>query len=179
VDALAAPAVRAAEAEREAAARRVRIEQARRTPDVTVSVGVRRLGMEDATALIAGVSAPLPVFDRNRGAVSAAQAERSAAEARLAAARLDAEAEARVGTGRLAAAAAQLAAARGGEAAAEEAYRLSRLGYEGGKLPLAEVLTARRGLAEARTRTLDAQLARLRAEAGLARLQGRVPFGDN
>jgi cobalt-zinc-cadmium efflux system outer membrane protein len=179
VDVLSTPAVRTAEAEREAAARRVRIEQARRTPEVTVSVGVRRLGMENATALIAGVSAPLPVFDRNRGAVSAAQAERSAAEARLAAARLDAEAEAKVGTGRLAAAGAQLAAARGGEAAAEEAYRLSRLGYEGGKLPLAEVLTARRGLAEARTRTLDAQLARLRAEAGLARLQGRAPFGDN
>ena len=178
VDILSTPAVLAAQADREAAARRVRVEQTRGTPDVTVSVGIRRLGYEDATAVVAGVSAPIPVFDRNRGAVSAAQAERAAAEARLNAARLDAEAELRVSGGQLAAAGARVGAARENEAAAEEAYRLSRLGYEGGKLPLNEVLTARRGLADARSRTLDAQLARLRAEAGLARLQGRAPFGD-
>jgi cobalt-zinc-cadmium efflux system outer membrane protein len=69
-------------------------------------------------------------------------------------------------------------AAREGERTAEEAYRLTRLGYEGGKLALVELLAARRALADAKTQTLDAALERLSAQAALARLQGRAPFGD-
>ena len=172
------PAVRVAQAEREAAARRVRVEQVRAIPDVTVSAGVRRFAGEDASAFVAGVSAPIPLFDRNKGAVSAARAELAAVEARLAAAQLDAQADVRISTGQIEAAESRLAAAQEAAVAAEEAYRLTRLGYEGGKLPLSEVIAARRSLAEARTRTLEAQLARVRAEAGLARLQGRAPFGD-
>jgi cobalt-zinc-cadmium efflux system outer membrane protein len=172
------PAVTAAEAARDAAARRVRVEQTRSAPDLTVSLGVRRLAGEDATALVGGVSVPLPIFDRNRGAVSAAQAELRAADARLAAARLDAQADARAGRARMAAAQSRIQAARQGEAAAEEAYRLTRVGYQGGKLPLSELLAGRRALAEARAQTLNAQLERLNAEAELARLAGAVPFGD-
>ncbi len=177
-DALKTPAYLAAQAEREAAARRVRLEQARAAPDVTVSVGVRRYGDSRSTAMVAGVSAPIPLFDRNRGNETAARAELEAAEIQLAAARRDAEAELRVSASRMGAADGRLAAARQTEQAAQEAYRLGRLGYEGGKLPLIEVLNAQRTLAEARERTLDAQLARLTAEAALARLEGREPFGD-
>ena len=46
-----------------------------------------------------------------------------------------------------------------------------------GKSPLVELINARRALADARAQTIEAQLARLRAEAGLARLQGRS-LGD-
>ncbi len=63
------------------------------------------------------------------------------------------------------------------EQTAQEAYQLTRVAYEAGKAPLLELINARRSLAEARTQTIEAQLARLRAEAGLARLQGR-PLGD-
>ena len=45
------------------------------------------------------------------------------------------------------------------------------------KAPLVELINARRSLAEARDQTIQAQLARVRAEADLARLQGRL-FGD-
>ena len=85
----------AAQAEREAAARRVRVERTRAIPDVTVSAGVRRFSGDDSRAVVAGISAPLPLFDQNRGNVNAAQGELLAAEARLNAARLDAEAELR------------------------------------------------------------------------------------
>ena len=64
IDVLATPAVVAAEAEREAAARRVRVERTRAMPDVTVSGGVRRYNGDDSTAFVAGVSVPIPVFDR-------------------------------------------------------------------------------------------------------------------
>ena len=82
IDALSTPAVQAAEADREAAARRVRIERTRAVPDVTVSAGVRRFSGDDSTALIAGVSLPIPVFDQNRGNITAAQGELQAAEAK-------------------------------------------------------------------------------------------------
>ncbi len=177
-DPLASPAYVAAQAEREAAARRIRVERIRATPDVTVSVGARRFEGDDATAVVAGVSIPFPIFDRNRGNISAAQAELSAAEARLNAARLEAEAAARSGSARLTAAEARLRASQEGERTADEAYRLTRLGYEGGKLALVELLNAQRALAEARAQTINAAVERLSAQAGLARLAGATPFGD-
>ena len=177
IDALSVPAVVAAQAEREAAARRVRVERTRAVPDVTVSAGVRRFSGDDASAVVAGVSVPIPVFDQNRGNVNAAQGELLAAEARLNAARLDAEAELRTALFQVEAAQSRVAAAGETEATAAEAYRLTRLAYEAGKSPLVELTNARRALAEARTQTIEAQLQRLRAEAGLARLQGRAPFG--
>ena len=177
-DPTASPVYVAAQAARAAAARRVQVERTRAAPDVTLSLGARRLAGEKATALVGGVSVPFPIFDRNRGNISASLAELSGAEARLDAARLDAEAESRSGVARARAALARIAAAREGETTAEEGYRLSRIGYEGGKLPLIEVLNARRALAEARAQTLDARLERLGAEAALARLQGVAPFGD-
>ncbi|HEX7884596.1 MAG TPA: TolC family protein [Phenylobacterium sp.] len=177
-DPLRSPAYLAAEAEREAAARRVRVERVRAVPDITASVGVRRSQGDDATALVAGVSVPFPLFDRNRGNIGAAQAELNGAEARLNAARLEAEAATRSGMARVSAAESRLLAARQGERTAEEAYRLTRLGYEGGKLDLVELLNAQRALAEARTQTIDAAVERLSAQAGLARLAGSTPFGD-
>lgn len=181
-DPLASPAYRAALAGREAAARRVTVERSRRVPDLTASVGVRRFAGEDsdsdATAAVAGLSLPLPVFDRNRGNIAAANAELLGAEAALSVARFEAESGVRAGRARAVAALSRIAAARDAERTAAEAYRLSRLGYEGGKLPLIEVLNARRALHEARVATVDARLERLGAEAELARLAGVQPFGD-
>lgn len=183
-DPLASPAYRAAQAEREAASLRVEVQRRNATPDLTASFGVRRLngqgqgGQPDASAAVAGLSIPLPLFDRNRGNIDAARAELTAAAAALSIARFDAEAGARAGLARARAAFSRIAAARDAERTAEEAYRLSRIGYEGGKLALIEVLNARRALTEARTSAVDARLERLSAEAALARLAGITPFGD-
>ncbi|WP_197422689.1 TolC family protein, partial [Phenylobacterium sp. CCH9-H3] len=157
IDALSVPAVVAAQAEREAAARRVRVERTRAIPDVTVSAGVRRFSGDDSSAVVAGVSVPIPVFDQNRGNVNAAQGELLAAEARLNAARLDAEAELRTALFQVEAAQTRVAAAVQTEATAAEAYRLTRIAYEAGKSPLVELTNARRALAEARTQTIEAQ----------------------
>ena len=173
----ASPAYQTALAEREAAARRVRVERTQAVPNLTVSAGVREVAGRDVAGVV-GLSMPIPVFDQNRGAISAAQAGLRAAEARLNGVRLDLEAEVRSAAVRASAAESQLSAAKAGEAAAEEAYRLTRLGYAGGKLPLLEVLSARRALTDARTQTLDARLARLSAVSQLSRLAGRTPSGD-
>ncbi|CAN7262128.1 TolC family protein [Phenylobacterium sp. LjRoot225] len=168
----------AAEAERDAAARRLRVERTRAVPDLSVSVGLRRFQDDDATAFVAGLSAPLPLFDRNRGNISAARAEVAAAEARLNAARLDAEASARSSAARLTAAESRLASAQEGERTADEAYRLTRIGYEGGKLALIELLNARRALTDARTQTIAAAVESVSAQAALARLNGGALLGD-
>ena len=129
--------------------------------------------------VVAGVSAPLPLFDRNRGAVAAANAQLAAADAQLRATRLDAEADWRAASAQARAGKARLKAAQEGQDVAAESYRLTRVGYDGGKASLFELLSSRRALVEAETRLLDARLARIRAEAVLARLAGLIPFGGS
>lgn len=170
--------VAAATAEREAAAARLRSARAAAFPDVKFSLGVRRYDETNRSAFVAGASLPLPLFDRNRGGVAEAQAELRGSEARLRQAQLDTEADRRVAEAQAESARIQLAAAQSTDQAAAEAYRLARIGYEAGRLPLLELTAARRALAEARGRTLDAKLDQVKAEAEFARLAGRIPFGE-
>ncbi|MES2450677.1 MAG: TolC family protein [Pseudomonadota bacterium] len=178
VDPLASSAYLAARAEREAADRRLTAERKRTIPDITANIGVRRLDYENSTALVGGVSIPLHIFDRNRGNIAASQADVQAAEARLAMARYDAQAEAQAVQAQLAAADARVSAAETAQATADETYRLARIAYEAGKSPLVELLAARHGLGAARGIVLDARTARFEARAQLAHLQGRTIFGD-
>lgn len=127
--------------------------------------------------MVAGAALPLPLFDRNRGNTAAARADLRAAEARLARVQLEAQADLTAARAQARGAAARVAAAQAGEAAAAEAYRLSRIGYEAGRLPLIELTAARRALASARLQALEARLARVRAETEAARLAGKTPFG--
>jgi len=173
------PAVASALAEREAAARRITVERTRAVPDVTALLGIRRLTGDNATVFVGGVSVPLPLFDKNRGNISAAVAQLDAADARLTAARLEAENGYRSAAAQARAAETRVAASAQAETSADEAYRLARLGYDAGRTPLIELLTTRRNLTVAQAATLDARLARITAEAALARLFGRIPFGDN
>jgi cobalt-zinc-cadmium efflux system outer membrane protein len=178
IDPMQATAVRVAEAERDAAARAVTVQQRLANPNVTVQLGVRQLRVASGPAVVAGISVPLPFFDRNRGNISAARAELQGAEARAAAARLEAEAGTRAGLALVEAADARAAAAQRTLATAEEGYRLARIAYEVGKSPLIELLAARHNLGVARGVILDAAAARLDARANLARLQGLTITGE-
>ena len=176
LDAAASLAVRVAEAEAEAAERRIGRERAEARPNVSASLGVTRYQAEDATALTVGLSMPLPLFDRNRGNIDAARAEHRAAEARVAGARLADAAERSAALARLRASASRVAAGDMGVSSAEEAYRLSRLGFEAGRISQLELRSTRVALISARDAAVEARLARVRAEIELARLQGRAPF---
>lgn len=170
------PAVQVAEAERLAAESRIAIERARSRPDVSASVGVRRYEAEDATALTFGISLPLPLFDRNRGNIEAAQAEFRAADARLMTARQEAQADRAAAQARLRASASRVSAADAGVASAAEAYRLSRIGFEAGRISQLELRATRTALINTRIAAVEARLARVRAEIDLARQDGRAPF---
>jgi cobalt-zinc-cadmium efflux system outer membrane protein len=60
----------------------VELEQSRAIPDVTIGAGYRRLSGPDDDVLVAQFSVPLPLFDRNQGAID---------EARFSALRADSE----------------------------------------------------------------------------------------
>ncbi len=59
--------------EREALARE------ERKPDVGLEVAYRRIAEEDTNSLDLGLSIPIPLFDRNQGAIQAARSEADAA----------------------------------------------------------------------------------------------------
>lgn len=167
-----------AEAEKAAAERQLAVERRKAIPDLDVSIGVRRFEGDDATALVAGVSMPLPLFNRSQGAIVAARADVAAAEARASSALLQAQGEIRAAAARYAAAEMRLAATELGQAAAQEAYRLARIGYEAGKLPLVELVNARRALAEARSQSIAAAVERAAARAAQSRLGGFAASGE-
>ena len=174
----AAPALASAAAERDAVAAQVRVEQKRGMPDLGVSVGMRRFGGSGEKAATIGLSASIPLFDRNQAGIEAAQERAAAAALRFDAARMEALALQRAATARLDASEQRLQAAEQGEAAAFEAYRLGRVGYDAGKTALVELLAIRRALSEAKALAIEARLTRVRALAALSLAEGRNLFGE-
>lgn len=158
-----------AEAESGAARAVVRRERSLATPDVAVQAGLKRYDTGDR-ALVAGISAPLPLFDRNRGAVAAAHADALAAENRQRQELAEAVRRARDASAALTASGARLAALQSTAVPqAQEALRLARLGYEAGKFSLLDVLDAEAAFADAQASLVEARLAHAKAAAALAR----------
>lgn len=52
---------------------RLQWEESKQVPDITVDAGIRHLNGEDTTAFLFGVSLPIPLFDRNQGAITEAK----------------------------------------------------------------------------------------------------------
>jgi cobalt-zinc-cadmium efflux system outer membrane protein len=176
-DVAAAPAVAAASAERDALAAQLRLEEKRWMPDIGVSVGVRKYAWSSQNAATIGISASIPLFDRNQSGIRAAQERSAGAAQRIDAARLETQAQHRAASAQVLASERRLAAAEQGEAAAAEAYRLGRTGYDAGKTGLTELLAIRRALSDATALTIEARLARVRAIATLSMAEGRIAFG--
>jgi cobalt-zinc-cadmium efflux system outer membrane protein len=87
-------AVRIAEAEADAAGKLVDVERKRALPDLSVTAAQTRFREGGERAYNLGVSLSIPLFDRNRGGIRAANADQRAAEARLDQQRRDSEADA-------------------------------------------------------------------------------------
>lgn len=161
---------RLAASERDAARARIRLAKADAVPDITASGGVRRFAEGRETALVAGISIALPVRNRNRGNIQAAQSESLAAESGLALARIDGNRRRYEARMLLDAAEVRYEALAGpGIGQAEEAARLARIGYNAGKFPLIELIDAQTALTSARLNLIQARLDRARALAALVR----------
>ena len=169
-DALATLDVRLAETERLIAEARLQAQRAEGRLDPSVGFGVRQLRETGDRALIANVSLPLPVFDRNRGNVSAAKSDVAAAIARRENAIVNAQAEIANALTELEAAEAILAALEGsGIEQALEGVRLAELSYRAGKSSLVEYIDAQQAYAAAQAELIAARRTRAEARAVLAR----------
>ena len=165
---------RLAQAEHDTAESALRLEKANSWIDVTVGAGLRRFEATDEQAWVAGVTIPIPIQNRNSGAIAAARAEDRAAELQLSVAQIDATR--RLNDARAAFEAADArAAALENEAVrqAEEALNLAQVGYEAGRFQLLDVLDAEEAFASIRNASIEARLARARAAAALVRANAR------
>lgn len=138
--------------------------------DPSIGIGARRIEETGDRALLASLSMPIALFDRNQGNIAAARADISAAQAGRDAAIT--QAAARIGNAETAfdAALTRVKALQDVAAPqAEEAVRLADLAYRAGRIPLTELLDAQEAFAAAQTQLIDAHLALVEARAVLVR----------
>lgn len=75
------PQAKLLELNRRRAESAVNLARSQAVPDVTVGLGIRHFNDRDDNALMATLSVPIPIFDRNQGGVSQAKAEANKANA--------------------------------------------------------------------------------------------------
>lgn len=171
-----APALQQARATLERNRATADLERAKRLPDPTVSLGVKRAQDTARNQLVFGVSIPLPLLDSNRGNQVQALRLADQAEERLQATRLELQAQ-------LYAARQALEASRQQATqlyaqvlpTAQAAYEAASKGFALGKFGYLDVLDAQRSWFDVRTQYLDQLLATHRAAADIDRLLGHSP----
>lgn len=152
--------------------------RAERYPDVTVGAGVRRLSASDDTAAVFGVSLPLPLFNRNQGRISEAQANLAKAGEQQRAFEVSLHTALRQTYERLQAAHQEARTLHEVTLpAAEEAFENTRQAYQEGKFDYLNVLDVQRTLFATRFRYLSALADYHRLRAELERLIAQ-PLAD-
>jgi cobalt-zinc-cadmium efflux system outer membrane protein len=168
-----APTMQVARAELEHRQALAKVELSRRTPDVALNIGSKRSEELGRTQAVFGVSVPLPLFDRNQGAVlaSARRVDQARDGVTATASRLEAElVQARE---EYASARAQALALQGEILpGAQSAYDAASTGFEYGKFGFLDVLDAQRTLLQAQSHYLTTLADAHRAQAAILRLTG-------
>jgi outer membrane protein, heavy metal efflux system len=149
-------------------------ERARRVPDLTVTLGAKRDAELGRTQAVIGLSLPLPLNDRNTGALTEALRREDQAREALDATQRQLQLEVTEARSQWELSRDQ-ARLLGHEAlpAAQTAYDTALRGFELGKFSFLDVLDAQRTLAQLRRERLQHLIQAHRAAATLARLLGR------
>lgn len=159
-----------AAAQRAAADARIALATAQGVPDLTATAGVRRFQESGGVAVIAGISLPLPLFNRNQGNFAAARAESAAIASTEQLVRREASLSRRQAVLDYESANARLQALENSALnEASEAVRLAGIGYRAGKFGLLDLIDAQQALSQTRHSIITARLDRDRAEAALIR----------
>lgn len=135
----------------------LRLARAQARPNLNFSLGVRRFEETNDAALVAGFSMPLPLSDRNQGAISEAQVRLSQTDALKNAAQVHARASLRAIYEEIQAARTRVETLRS-EALpqAQQALDQTRSGYERGRFSFLELVTAQEELLTLRAAAIDA-----------------------
>lgn len=149
------------------------LEQSKRVPDVTVSVGMQRSNETQRNVLLLGVSVPLPVFDRNQGNLLEALKLEDKARDELQAATVRLHSEVAQARERLSTITAEVQSLQQDVLpGAKSAYDAATIGFENGKFNFLEVLDAQRTYFTAKSQYLKALGEAHRAAADIDRLLG-------
>ena len=169
------PSLRRAQTEVQRRSALSELERAKRTPDLTVSLGLKRdeqLGRQQA---VIGLSIPLPLFDRNQGNLLEALRREDKSRDELAAADIQLKSAVAQAWGRLDTADVQARTLRDQVLpGAQSAYDAATKGFELGKFNFIDVLDAQRTLFQAKAQYLRARGEAHRAAADIDRLLGDV-----
>jgi len=151
------PAVARWAAEEDLQAAELDVARAGRIPDLTVSGGVQRFEDTDDFSFVAAVSLPIPLFDRNRGAIEAVVHRQAQVREQRRQAWRDLRAALVGASSRLEEAYAEVRAYRDDILhLAGQAFAAAREGYQAGKFSYLDVLDAQRTLLDARRQYLEA-----------------------
>ena len=149
------------------------LEQSKRVPDVTVSVGMQRSNETQRNVLLFGVSVPLPIFDRNQGNLLEALKLEDKARDELQAATVRLHSEVAQARERLSTIIAEVQSLQQDVLpGAKSAYDAATIGFENGKFNFLEVLDAQRTYFTAKSQYLKALGEAHRAAADIDRLLG-------
>lgn len=150
------------------------IENSKRTPDLTVSVGAKRneeLGLNQA---VLGVTIPIPVFDRNQGNLQEALSRTEKARDELTALRVQQETLLAEAYERLISARQSVETLKSDILpGAQSAFDAAAKGFEFGKFGFLDVLDAQRTLVQAKSQYIDALLEAHQAMSDIERILGK------
>lgn len=151
----------------------LRLARAQARPNVTFGAGVRRLNASNDTALVAGFSMGLPVFNRNQGAIREAQVRLEQNEATRRAAFLRARATVYGLYQELQTTRERLRVLRADALQqAQQALEQTQSGYDRGRFSYLELATAQQEVLEIRAATIDAAADAHRVLTEIERLTG-------
>jgi outer membrane protein, heavy metal efflux system len=169
----ASPALARAQVEVQRRQALTAIDRAKRVPDLTLSLGVKRDTELGRSQAIVGLAIPLPLFDTNRGGLLEALRREDKARDELAALQVKLRVEALLLRERLAAAHTEATLLRADVLpGAQSAFDAAVKGFELGKFDFLDVLDAQRTLFQARSQHLRALAEAQRAAAEIDRLLG-------
>jgi cobalt-zinc-cadmium efflux system outer membrane protein len=152
----------------------VDVERSKSTPDLTLSLGSKREAASGRQQAVLGFSLPLPLFDRNQGAVLEAtrRAEKALDEQQVLQLRLLDELQ--QASNRLTVAGSSVQTLQSTVLpSAQEAFEAASKGFDAGKFGFLDVIDAQRSLLQARTRYLNTLAAAYQAAADIDRITGR------
>jgi len=152
----------------------VDVERSKASPDVVLTVGAKRDNERGLTQAVVGVTIPLPLFDRNEGAVHEASRRADKARDEYDAARIRLVLDVRQAATQLSTAQESLRTIRETVLpAAQQAYDASTTGFEAGKFGFLDVIDSQRSLLQARARYLNTLSSAWQAATAIDRLLGR------
>lgn len=153
----------------------VALEKANRIPDLSVTVGNKRIGEDNRDVIVLGLSMPLPLFDRNQGNIYAASQKVGQAQDLRNATELKLQAETQQALTQWSTASISVESLVKEiiPATQENLTNITR-GFEAGKFGFIDVLDAQRTLLSARIEYVQAATDVIQAWAKIERIYGDV-----